>query len=91
MAIIAPRQSLLGALTGQVNICTFRSYHVGIHSHLMVLPNTITANTDYGNFSYYAGPVGVYGKGHCIAAFGVIQWKGVYYTIDTNPWVGHYG
>ncbi|EFH87796.1 hypothetical protein [Ktedonobacter racemifer] len=31
-----------------------------------------TLDIDQGTYSYYAGPVGVYGKGHCIAAAGSI-------------------
>ena len=40
---------------------------------------------DGGNYSYYAGPVGVYGKGHCISIYGQINWNGhdYYYEPDT--------
>ena len=45
--------------------------------------------TDEGNYLYYAGPVGVYAKGKCIAAIGHIAWKGKDYYTDTQPYVGH--
>jgi hypothetical protein len=40
--------------------------------------------SDEGSYSYYAGPVGVNGSGHCIMAFGEIDWKGGDYTINTH-------
>jgi lipoprotein-anchoring transpeptidase ErfK/SrfK len=43
---------------------------------------------DEGNYSYYAGPVGVYGAGHCIYASGYIYWKGQYYFGDMSG-AGH--
>jgi hypothetical protein len=46
--------------------------------------STCTARSEYapymavdqGNYSYYAGPVGVNGSGHCIYAWGEIDWTG---------------
>lgn len=40
--------------------------------------------SDEGSYSYYAGPVGVNGSGHCIMAFGEIDWKGGDYTVNTH-------
>ena len=41
-------------------------------------------DSDTGNYSYYAGPVGVYGKGHCIEANAEIIWNGYSPTINTG-------
>ena len=43
------------------------------------------------NYRYYAGPVGVYGSGHCIAAVGRLEWQNNWYRVATNPFVGHCG
>ena len=32
-------------------------------------------DSDNGSYHYYAGPVGVYGKGHCITASGHVIWQ----------------
>lgn len=32
-------------------------------------------DTDAGPYKYYAGPVGVYGKGHCISVTGEVWWN----------------
>ena len=36
-----------------------------------------------GMFKYYAGPVTVPGRGHCILAHGFLYWKGTTYTMST--------
>jgi hypothetical protein len=51
----------------------------------------LSAMVDEGDYLYYAGPVGVNGKGHCIVAVGFISWKGQDYSVETNPFVGHCG
>jgi len=32
-------------------------------------------DTDAGPYRYYAGPVGVYGRGHCISVTGGVWWS----------------
>jgi hypothetical protein len=44
---------------------------------------------DGGTYKYEAGPVGVYAKGHCISAEGIITWNGKGYPADAKPRVGH--
>jgi hypothetical protein len=51
----------------------------------------ISKMTDDGNYLYYAGPVGVQAKGKCIAATGLVAWKGTNYYTNTQPFVGHCG
>jgi hypothetical protein len=41
-------------------------------------------DTDTGYYSYYAGPVGVNGKGHCIHAAAEINWNGYAATYNTG-------
>jgi len=55
------------------NTCTALSYNKPYY------------DSDGGYYSYYAGPVGVYGKGHCISIYGQINWNGhdYYYEPDT--------
>ena len=44
-----------------------------------------SADTDSGNFAYYAGPVGVTGTAnYCVAASGFIDWKGVRYSLSSG-------
>jgi hypothetical protein len=38
--------------------------------------NFISDDYDSGSYSYYAGPAGGYGKGHCISIDGSIYWNG---------------
>lgn len=37
-------------------------------------------DSDYGNFSYYAGGVRVHAPNNCISTQGSIKWNGVYHT-----------
>jgi len=46
--------------------------------------NAIAWDQDDGNYSYYAGPVGVHGQGHCIFASGEMNWNGHLYYTSTN-------
>ncbi len=39
---------------------------------------------DEGDYLYYAGPVGLNGKGHCIAVIGWVVWKGVSHDTYTR-------
>jgi hypothetical protein len=39
---------------------------------------------DTGDYLYYAGPVGVSAKGHCIAVIGMIAWKGENHAVWTR-------
>jgi hypothetical protein len=45
----------------------------------------------YPNYSYYAGPVGVYAPGHCIQAQAHMAWNGYLITANTSPSMGHCG
>jgi hypothetical protein len=47
--------------------------------------------SDNGTYQYYAGPVGVYGAGHCIRSSGGMVWKGVTYQTATSPAASHCG
>ena len=44
-----------------------------------------------GNYSYryYAGPVGVYGRGHCINVTSDLIWQNTLYAVGTKPFVSH--
>ncbi|GCE15546.1 hypothetical protein [Tengunoibacter tsumagoiensis] len=42
-------------------------------------------------YHYYAGPVGVYGKGHCIAVWADIEWQSIIDGGGDSPFVGHCG
>jgi hypothetical protein len=50
--------------TSPGNTCTFLSSNPPYTDH------------DGGTYSYYAGPAGVDGKGHCISSYGEIDWNG---------------
>jgi hypothetical protein len=50
--------------TSPANTCNIISYNPPYY------------DVDDGNFSYYAGPAGVYGAGHCITAYAEINWNG---------------
>jgi hypothetical protein len=50
--------------TSPSNTCTARSYNKPYDDY------------DADNYSYYAGPVGVDGTGHCISIYGKITWNG---------------
>ena len=39
---------------------------------------------DTGDYLYYAGPVGVSAKGHCIAVIGMVAWKGENHAVWTR-------
>jgi hypothetical protein len=41
-------------------------------------------DADENYYSYYAGPVGVYGVNHCIQAWGYIEWGGVNRYVETS-------
>ncbi|AOS62658.1 hypothetical protein [Actinoalloteichus hymeniacidonis] len=44
-----------------------------------------TSRRDTGNFSFYAGPVGVTGTAaRCVAAAGYIDWNGVRYSMSSG-------
>lgn len=47
-----------------------------------------SVDEDYGFYSYYAGPVGVYARGHCIFFEGTIYWNGYESSLEK---VGHCG
>jgi hypothetical protein len=47
------------------------------------------SSSDSGTYSYYAGPVGVYGKGRCISSYGGMVWNGVTYQFKTSPAASH--
>lgn len=48
-------------------------------------------DTDLGTYRYYAGVVGVYGRGHCIRADGGIVWQGQPFYAHSSPIASHCG
>ncbi|HSX66088.1 hypothetical protein [Nocardioides sp.] len=46
-----------------------------------------TFDSDYGYYSYYAGPAKVKAPRNCVRADGLIYWRGAYRTI-TSPVIG---
>lgn len=49
------------------------------------------AEHDKGKFKYYAGPVRLRAKDHCIFATGYIKYNGTYHTARTYPAASHCG
>jgi hypothetical protein len=46
---------------------------------------------DGGNYQYYAGPVGVKGKGHCVYADGYLIWNNQWSTTASTGGASHCG
>jgi hypothetical protein len=62
---------------------------VALDSCLETQPDSVCTPTesawDDGEYSYYAGPVSVYGRGHCIDVAGSIYYKYQWYVAYSTP------
>jgi hypothetical protein len=51
--------------------------------------HAIAKARDARDYRYYAGPVSVPGRGHCMVAAALLIWNGLPYGLDTRP--NHHG